>query len=151
VAKSIFVGNAQARENQPSNGHHISYAIDYVRFLAGAARILDSAKELNGPYVACIAAYGSEEHAERVVVTIVDMKRRLIVDHRSWLISDYGDEASRCIEAAVGVLTDDVMDYCKRGRAGKVLMIDKPFPLEELEEKCPYCGEENVRVPWQDR
>jgi hypothetical protein len=119
--------------------------------MAGAARILASAKELNGPYEACIATYGSKEDAERVVVSIVDMKRRLIVDHRTWLISEYGDEASRCIEAAVDVLTDEVMDYCKRGRAGKVFMIDKPFPLKELEEKCPYCGEEKVRVPWQDR
>ena len=151
MAKSIFVGNSQAREDPPSNGHHISYAVDYAHLLAASARILDSAKELHGPYEACIATYGSEEQAERIVVTIVDMRRRLIVDHRSWFISEYADEASRCIEGAVDVLTDDVMDYCKRCRVGRVFMIDKPFPLKELEEKCPFCGEERVRVPWQDR
>jgi Zn finger protein HypA/HybF involved in hydrogenase expression len=126
-------------------------AIDNVRFIAGAARILAAPKELKSPYQACIATFGSEEHVEKVVVSIVDMTRRLVIDHRTWFISEYSDEASRSVEAAMDVLTDDVMNYCERSRVGKVSMIDKPFPLQELEEKCPHCGEEKVRVPWHDR
>ena len=125
------------------------YAIDNALFIAAAARLVTSPK-LKGPYEACIASYGNEERPERVVVSIVDTKRHLVIDHRTWLISEYRDEASRGIEAAVDVLTDDLMDYCERSHVGKVFVIDKPFPLNELYEKCPNCGEDKVRVPWQD-
>jgi hypothetical protein len=70
-------------------------AIDNVRFIAGVARILALPKGLKGPYEACITTFGSEEHAEKVVVNIVDRKRRLVIDHRTWLISEYDDEESR--------------------------------------------------------
>jgi len=48
------------------------------------------------------------------------------------------------------MLTDEMIDYCERSRVGKVFVIDKSFPLKELEEKCPHYEGENVRVPWQD-
>ena len=136
---------------QSSNGSRISYDIDNVHFIAGVARIFAPQKEMNGPYEACIAAYGSEQHVENVVVCIVDAKHRLIIDHRTWLISEYGEEASRSVQTVMDVLTDDMIDYCKRSRVGKIFMIDKPFPLKELKAKCPHCGEENVRVPWQEQ
>jgi hypothetical protein len=126
-------------------------AIANVRFIEAAARILALPKELKGPYEACIATFGSEELTEKVVVTVVDAKRRLVIDHSTWLTSEYSDEACKSVEAAIDVLTDDIMNYCERSRVGKVFMIDKPFPLQELEGKCPHCGEERVRVPWQHR
>jgi len=84
-------------------------------------------------------------------VSIVDTKRRLIIDYRTWLISEYGDEPSASVAAGMDVLTDDMIDFCKRSRVGKVFMVDKPFPLKDLEERCPHCGEQKLRVPWQDR
>ena len=139
------------RKKRPGNSSRILYAIDNVHFIAGIARIFAPQKEMNGPYQACIATYGREEHVETVVVCIVDAKHHLIIDHRTWLISEYGDEASRSVETAIDALTDDMIDYCKRGRVGKIFMVEKPFPLKELKAKCPHCGEENVRVPWQEQ
>jgi len=135
---------------QSNNVNHTLHAIDSARFIAGVTRILVPLKELSGPYGACIATYGSEEDTEKVVVSIVDMKRRLVIDHRTWLISEYGNEASRSVEAAVDALTDDMMSYCERSGVGNVFVIDKPFPLQVLGEKCPYCGEDRVKVPWED-
>jgi hypothetical protein len=148
---SMFIENPHARRKQSSNGTHLLYNIDNTRFIAGAARILAPSKEVKGPYEACIATYGSAEHVEKVVVSIVNTKRRLIIDHRTCFVSEYGDEQSRSVEAAIDALTEDMIDYCERSRVGKVSMIDKPFPLKQLQEKCPHCGEEKVRVPWQDR
>ena len=121
-------------------------AIDNVRFIAGAAKMLTPRKELKDPYEACIATFGSEEHTEKVVVSIVDTKRRLVIDHRVWLISEYDDEASG---RTVYVLTDDMMNYCERSRVGRVFIVDKPFPLHDVDEKYPHCDEERVRVPWR--
>ena len=126
-----------------------SYGIDNAHFIAAAARLVTSAK-LNGPFGACIAAYGNEDAPQRVVVSIVDMKQHLVNDHRIWLISEYRDEMSRGIDAAVDALTSDIMDYCERSHVGRVFVIDKPFPLNEPQEKCPLCGNDKVRVPWQD-
>ena len=140
---------APCRKAQSIDAHPNLCTIDNVHFISGATRLLTSAN-LKGPYGACIATYGNEEHAEKVVVSIVDTKRHLVIDHRMWLISEYGDEASGCIEVAMDVLTDDMMDYCERSHVGKVFIIDKPFPLKKLRETCPLCGGEKVRVPWQD-
>jgi hypothetical protein len=107
-------------------------------------------ESVEGPYDACVATYGSEDHIEKVVVAVVDRERRLIIDHRAWFTSDYGEEASKSIEAVMNALTDDIMDYCKRSRVGKITMIGSPLPLTELKAKCPHCGGEAVRVPWQD-
>jgi len=136
----------RTHEKQLNKDNH---AIDNVRFIAGVARILAPRTELKGPYEACIATYGGKERAEKVVVSIVDTKQRLIIDYRTWLISEYSDDPSGCVAAAMDVLTDDMIDFCKRSRVGKVFMVDKPFSLEELEERCPHCGEQRVRVPWQ--
>ena len=125
------------------------YGIDNAHFIAAAARLVTSAK-LNGPFGACIATYGNEDTLQRVVVSIVEMKQHLVNDHRIWLTSEYRDEASRGIDAAVDALTDDIMDYCERSHVGRVFVIDKPFPLNELQEKCHLCGKDKVRVPWQD-
>jgi len=122
--------------------------VDNVHFLAGAARLVSSM--LNGPYVACVTRYGNEERAEKIIVTIADMNRHLVVDHKTWLISDYSDELSRSIEVAMDVLTDDMIDYCERCKVGKVFIIDKPFPVKELERKCQLCEAEMVRVPWRN-
>lgn len=146
-----IVMSSRTHEKQLGKDNHVPHAIDNIRFIAGVARILTPLKELNGPYEACIATYGKEERAEKVVVSIVDTKRHLIIDHRMWLISEYFHEWSGSIEAAMDGLTDDMTDYCERSRVGKVFMVDKPFPLKELEEGCPHCGEQKVRVPWQDR
>jgi len=124
--------------------------IDNARFIAAAARLVNSSK-LNGPYGACIATYGSGNTPQRVVVSIVDMKHHLVNDHRTWLISEYSDEAFRSIDAAVGALIDDIMDYCERSQVGRVFVIDELFPLNELQEKCPFCGKDKVRTPWQDQ
>lgn len=115
-----------------------------------ATSVLQASRGLKGPYEACVATYGSEEHIEKVVVTIVDREHRLIIDHRMWVTDEYGEEASKSIEAAMDALTNDIADYCERNCVGKVTMIDKPLPLAELEEKCPHCGGKNVRVPWRD-
>ena len=125
------------------------HGIDNARFIAAAARLVTSAK-LNGLYGACIATYGKEESPQRVVVSVVDMKRHLVNDHRVWFISEYGDEVSNGIDAALAALMDDIMDYCERSHIGRVFVIDKPFPLDDLREKCPLCGKDRVRVPWQD-
>ena len=126
------------------------HGIDNARFIAAAARLVNSSK-LNGPYGACIATYGSGNTPQRVVVSIVDMKHHLVNDHRTWLISEYSDEAFRSIDAAVGALIDDIMDYCERSQVGRVFVIDELFPLNELQEKCPFCGKDKVRTPWQDQ
>ena len=124
--------------------------IDNARFIVGAARLLASPK-LNGPYEACITRYGDQEQPETVVVSIVDIKRHLVIDHRTWFIAEYCDKVFRTIDCAMDALADDMMDYCERSRVGKVFMIDKQFPLREYEERCPSCGGERVRVPWPDR
>jgi len=129
--------------------HRTVHSINDVRFIAAAARILAPKKELNGPYVACVATYGEQGDMERVVVSIVDSRRRLVIDHKLWLISEYSDEESA--EDIMDEVTNDMMDYCQRSRVGKVFVVDKPFPLRELEEKCPNCGEKKLRVPWPDR
>jgi hypothetical protein len=116
--------------------------------MAGTARLLSS-PGLKGPYEACIARYGDQEHAEKVVVSIVDTERRLVIDHKMWLISEYCDDASRTVEGAMESLTDDMTDYCERNGVGKVFIVDNPFPLIELEQKCPHCGGNRVRVPWR--
>jgi len=142
--------NPWTQENQLGIGDCAPQAIDNTRFMVNVARILARPKELKGPYEACIAIYGSKTDAEQVVVSIVDMQRRLVIDHRTWLISEYGDEVSRSVEAAMIALTDDMMNYCERSRVGRVFLIDKPFPLQALEKRCPHCGERRVRVPWQE-
>jgi len=111
-------------------------------------RILAAPTETKGPYQACITTYGSDEDPESVVVSIVDMKRRLVIDNRRWLVSEYGNEASKSVETAMNALTNDLKNYCERSRVGKVFVIDKPFPLRVLGKKCPHCGERVVRVPW---
>ena len=131
-----------------SNAHPGLWTVDNSHFVAGTARLVASAK-LHGSYGACITRYGNEEFAEKVV-SIVDMSRHLVVDHRMWLISEYGDEASRSVEVAMDMLTDDLMDYCERCQVGKVFIIDKLFPMKELGEKCPLCNAQTVRVPWQE-
>jgi len=113
-----------------------------------ATPLPEASRALKGPYEACVAAYGSEEHIEKVAVAVVDRERRLIIDHRTWLTDEYGDEASNSVEAAMDALADDIIDYCERSRVGKITVIDSPLPLTELEEKCPHCGGERVRVPW---
>ena len=142
--------NPWTQENQLGIGDCAPQAIDNTRFMANVARILARPRELKGPYEACIAIYGSKTDAEQVVVSIVDMQRRLVIDHRTWLISEYGDEVSRSVEAAMIALTDDMMNYCERSRVGRVFLIDKPFPLQALEKRCPHCGERRVKVPWQE-
>jgi len=138
------------QEKQLGIGDCTPQGIDNIRFVAAVARILARPKELKGPYEACIAIYGSKADAEQVVVSIVDMKRRLVIDHRTWLISEYGNEVSRSVEAAMTALTDDMMDYCERSRVGRIFLIDKPFPLQALEERCSHCGERRVAAPWQE-
>ena len=125
--------------------------IDNVSFLAGAARFFASPKQPNGPYAACVAGVGSQERVEKVIASIVDSAHRLVIDHRTWLISEFSDEASESAETAIDALMGELTDYCKRSRVGKVFFIDTPFPRQEHEEKCPHCGAEKVRVPWHDR
>ena len=104
---------------------------------------------VKAPYEACIATYGSKKHIEKVIVTVVDRKRRLVIDHNAWSTSEYGEEASKSIEAAIDALTDDILDYCERSRVGTIIVINRPLSLAELSERCPHCGGEAVRVPWQ--
>ena len=113
------------------------------------SKVLAAPERPKGPYQACIATYGSAEGAEKVVVSIVDMKRRLVIDNRTWDISEY-DNDSNSVETVMGTLTHDMMDYCERSRAGRIFIIDVPFSLQALEEKCLLCRERIVRVPWQD-
>jgi hypothetical protein len=104
---------------------------------------------VKAPYEACVATYGSVKHIEKVIVTVVDKKRRLIIDHKAWSTSEYGEEASESIGAALDSLADDILDYCERSRVGTIIAIDRPLPLAELSERCPHCGGMAVRVPWQ--
>jgi len=105
-------------------------------------------RAVKAPYEACVATYHSEEHIEKVIVTVVDRKRRFIVDHKAWSTCEYGEEASNSIEAALDALADDILDYCERSGVGTIIVINRPLPLTELSEKCPHCGGEAVRVPW---
>ena len=146
----MVISPTNPRQKQLGDGNDVPNAIDNDRFINGVARILALSREPN-LYEACIATYGSEESVEKVAVSIVDTKHCLIIDHRTWVISEYGDEVSRSAEAAIDALTDDMIDYCNRGRVEKVFMVDKPFPLRELEERCPHCGKDKVRVPWPDQ
>jgi len=140
----------QAQEETSDKGNHFSHVVDSFRFIARVARILATHDELKGPYEACIATFGSEEDAEKVVVSIVDTKRRLIIDRRAWIVSEYDNEASSIDQEVMDALAGDMIDYCERSQVGRISLIDEPFPTQDLHEKCPHCGQDMVRVPWQD-
>jgi len=86
---------------------------------------------LSGPYEAVITFYGEEDYIKKVSVGVVDSKRRIVIDSKSWLTKDYDMPMNEAADA----LMDDVFEYCKRSGVGKVISLDGPFPL-------------GTRIPW---
>ena len=127
----IWGGNLRQRTTQSSIDDLGLCVVDGAHFLTGVARLIATVK-LIGPYEACITAYGSDHHAAKVVVTVVDRKRRFVLDHRMWLMSEYREEFSRCVESVLKALTVDMMEYCERSSVGKVFILHNMFPTKDL-------------------
>ena len=78
--------------------------------------------------MALITRYGYEKNAKAtaVVVAIVNKNKKKLLDE----------------------LTDIITMYVEKNNAGPIELSDGLRPVEELEKKCPKCGESIVRVPW---
>ena len=89
--------------------------------------------------MALATRYGKNDIAIAVVVTIVNKKKKKLLNHKTFYVKDYNNTDE---------ITDIIIRYAEKNNAEPLELSDKLVPVEELEKKCPKCGESIVRVPW---